>query len=113
MKKQLLWVMATEKHSVPFVDSPPRSGGSPNFVGKEWVSKELGYQVDPNGVKVAYHPHYISCLKDGSLLAVDMQTAHLAGIAWTDPTHVSVPVIERGLDASFILDLHRTFNKDK
>jgi hypothetical protein len=90
-KDTKLWVKATGKHSITYVDSPRGSGQSPNFVGIDWVDEKVGYQVIPEGVKVSYNPHYIHCIKEGSLLAVDLMTAQLAGVLWDDPLELSGP----------------------
>jgi hypothetical protein len=41
-------------------------------------------KVKPEGQLLPYHKHYVAKLKEGSLLAVDLETAKLAGV----PLHV-------------------------
>lgn len=53
--------------------------------GKPLMSMRfVGYDADgniiPEGVKITYHVHYISQLKQGSLLPMDALTAQLAGV---------------------------------
>lgn len=72
-----LWVKAVNGADVREIDEL----GKP-LLACRLVGKEHG-QVVMEGAKLPYHSHYIARLKEGSLLAMDLHTAQLAGVPFT------------------------------
>jgi hypothetical protein len=73
-----LWVKALAEANVREIDQQ----GKP-LMALRVVGKQNG-QVLPEGVQVPYHPHYIAEIKRQSLMPMDLQTAKLAGVHFTE-----------------------------
>ena len=74
-RKQTLLVIAVPQANVREIDEQGRPLMMMRFVGKDTELNIIQF-----GVEVPYHPHYISQLKDKTLLPADRQTAQLAGV---------------------------------
>lgn len=70
-----LKVKATSQAKVREIDEVGRPLMSMRFVGYD-----NQFNIIDKGVEIPYHPHYISQLKLGTLLPMDLNTAQLAGI---------------------------------
>jgi hypothetical protein len=77
-KNTKLWVKAIEKADVREIDENGKPLMACMIVGK------AGHTVLEEGQSVPYHSHYIARLKEGSLVAMDKQTAALAGTNWIE-----------------------------
>lgn len=76
-KNILLYVKALPDKDVREIDEYGRPLMDVRVIGKE------NGQIVAAGAKIPYHAHYIARLKEGSLLAMDAQTAQLAGVSFT------------------------------
>ena len=56
------------------------NNGVVEFVGKQYNPETKDFDIIANGVLVLYHPEMIKHLKDGSLLALNEETAIKAGV---------------------------------
>lgn len=54
--------------------------GQVQFIGKVFNQETKEFDIIEGGVQVLYHAEYIKHLKDGSLLANDLETALKAGV---------------------------------
>src|ERR1017187_256662 len=83
--KPLLWVKAVPEASVREIDEfgRPLKVGMCRFVGKTYDADMDDFtNIDVNGVKVPYHPIYISRIKEKALLPMDIATAQLSGVTY-------------------------------
>lgn len=76
-KNKTLLVLAVEGADVREIDEHGAPIRDVRFVGKTQFR-----EIKSEGHILPYHSHYISRLKDGSLLALDQQTAELAGVSF-------------------------------
>jgi len=55
--------------------------GQMQFVGKVFNSSTKQFDVIETGVEIPYHPEYIKHLKEGSFIALTVETASKAGVS--------------------------------
>src|ERR1700692_3829080 len=79
-QQPILWVKAAEHSAIREVDET----GKP-LMNMRFVGYDLQNNIMEEGVKLPYMVHYISHLKQGSLIAMDVQTAQLAGVPMQFP----------------------------
>jgi hypothetical protein len=85
---RLLKVMAVETANVHELNEHgmPFRTGAIRLVGKTYNPATNSYQVNPEGCQVLYHPHYVKCLKEQTLLAIDIETARACGVPLFSPS---------------------------
>jgi hypothetical protein len=82
MKKQELWVKAIPGTHVREIMDNGMPMMAVRYVGKQYNVQLQLWEVLDCGQIICYHTYYLKCLREKSLLPMNMYTALAAGIGW-------------------------------